>query len=440
MKIAIIGVGYVGLVTGTCFAEYGNSVVCVDNDEVKIALLREAIIPIYEPGLEEIVRDNIRAEALTFTTDISEAVNAADIVFICVGTPQAQDGSTDLSYVKSAARDIGAALEQDLVVANKSTVPVGTAGLVKKIIQEQLAARNKNYKVTVLSNPEFLKEGTAVPDCMRPDRVIIGVDDERASAMMKELYTPFLRHRDQYIEMDVSSAEMTKYAANAMLATKISFINEIANICERVGADVNQVRLGIGSDSRIGYSFIYPGMGYGGSCFPKDVRSLIHSSEAIGYDAQMMRAVDGVNDRQKHVLNTKIAARFGADLADKTFAVWGLAFKPNTDDMREAASITVIDYLLSQGAKVRCYDPKAMKVAPDYLKSNDALSYGENKYDILNGADALLLLTEWKEFKSPDFEQMKSLMAQPLFFDGKNQFDDELMKNMGFEYIRIGLG
>jgi UDPglucose 6-dehydrogenase len=440
MKIAIIGVGYVGLVTGTCFAEYGNSVICVDNDEVKVALLREAIIPIYEPGLEEIVKDNIRAEALTFTTDISEAVNTADIVFICVGTPQAPDGSTDLSYVESAARDIGAALEQDVIVANKSTVPVGTAGLVKRVIQEQLVARDKDYKVTVLSNPEFLKEGTAVSDCMRPDRVIIGVDDERASAMMKELYTPFLRHRDQYIEMDVSSAEMTKYAANAMLATKISFINEIANICEHVGADVNQVRLGIGSDSRIGYSFIYPGMGYGGSCFPKDVRSLIHSSEAIGYDAQMMRAVDGVNDRQKHALNTKIGARFGVDLTNRTFAVWGLAFKPNTDDMREAASLTVIDYLLGQGAKVRCYDPKAMKVAPGYLGISDALSYGENKYDILDGADALLLLTEWKEFKSPDFEQMKTLMAQPLFFDGKNQFDDGLMKNMGFEYIRIGLG
>jgi UDPglucose 6-dehydrogenase len=440
VRLTIVGTGYVGLVTGTCFAEYGNTVVCVDTNEQKIELLREAMIPIYEPGLEEIVKDNIKAGSLVFATDIREAVNVSDIVFICVGTPQAEDGSTDLSYVRSVAQDIGAALEQDTIIVNKSTVPVGTASLVKTIVREQLAERGEDYEVTVVSNPEFLKEGTAVSDCMRPDRVIIGTDDERASALMKELYTPFLRHRDQYIEMDVNSAEMTKYAANAMLAAKISFINEVANICERVGADVNQVRMGIGSDSRIGYSFIYPGLGYGGSCFPKDVRSLVHSSASLGYDAQMLRAVDEVNIRQKNALNVKIAARFAGDLTGRTFAVWGLAFKPNTDDMREAASITVIHYLLDRGATVRCYDPKAMTVAPDFLGDSSALSYGENKYEILEGADALLLLTEWKEFKSPDFEQVKGLLAQPLFFDGKNQFDDETMRNLGFEYIRIGLG
>jgi UDPglucose 6-dehydrogenase len=440
VKLTIVGTGYVGLVTGACFAEYGNTVVCVDTNEQKIEMLCKAIIPLYEPGLEESVKNNISAGTLTFTTDIQEAINTSDAVFICVGTPQTEDGSTDLSYVRSAAQDIGAALERDMVIVNKSTVPVGTASLVKAIVEEQLAARGRSYRIAVVSNPEFLKEGTAVSNCMCPERVIIGTDDEQANALMEELYFPFLARHEQYIEMDIKSAEMTKYAANAMLATKISFINEIANICERVGADVSQVRVGIGSDSRIGYSFIYPGMGYGGGCFPKDIRSLVCTSASFGYEAQLLRAVDEVNNRQKNVLNTRISTRFSGDLAKKTFAVWGLAFKPNTDDMREAASITVIRYLLDHGAAVRCYDPKAMAVAPEYLGEHAALSYGEDKYEILDGADALLLLTEWKDFRNPDFERVKDLLAQPLIFDGKNQFDDATMRDLGFEYLRIGLG
>ncbi|GHU11457.1 UDP-glucose 6-dehydrogenase [Betaproteobacteria bacterium] len=440
MKLAVIGTGYVGLVTGTCFAEYGNTVICVDNNEDKIERLRRGIIPIWEPGLEEIVKDNIEIGNLTFTSDIKEAVNASDIVFICVGTPQKEDGSTDMQYIEAVAKQIGESLEHEVIVADKSTVPVGTAIKVKKIIDAQLAALNKNLDIAVISNPEFLKEGTAVADCMRPDRVIVGVDNTAAGAAMRELYTPFLRHRDQYIEMDLNSAEMTKYAANAMLATKISFINEIANICELVGADINQVRTGIGSDSRIGYSFIYPGIGYGGSCFPKDVRSLVNSSQLASYDAQLLRSVDDVNNRQKRILNKKIAARFGEDLSGLTFAVWGLAFKPDTDDMREAPSLEVINYLVKKGARVQCYDPKAMRTAKEYLGQNEAITYGANRGEVLEGADALLLLTEWKEFKSPDFEYIKQTLKTPLIFDGKNQYDDRMLASIGIESFRIGLG
>jgi UDPglucose 6-dehydrogenase len=439
MKLAVIGTGYVGLVTGTCFAEYGNTVVCVDNNQDKIDQLRQAIIPIYEPSLEEIVKDNIESGNLTFTTDLKEAANASDIIFICVGTPQKDDGSTDLTYVEAVAQELGEALQHDVIVADKSTVPVGTAKKVRQIIESKLAARGQNINIHVVSNPEFLKEGTAVADCMRPDRVIVGVDSEDAGMSMRELYTPFLRHRDQFIEMDVNSAEMTKYAANAMLATKISFINEIANICELVGADVNQVRTGIGSDSRIGYSFIYPGIGYGGSCFPKDVRSLISSSSEVGYETRLLSSVDEVNNRQKQVLNKKIAKRFNNNLTNKVFAVWGLAFKPDTDDIRESPSIDVIKYLVNQGAKVQCYDPKAIATAKEHLGPCDSITYGSNRKEVLAGADALLLLTEWKEFKSPDFEHIKQTLKHPIIIDGKNQFDDMLLNNMGIEYIRIGL-
>lgn len=440
MKIAVVGTGYVGLVTGTCFAEMGNKVWCVDVDENKIKRLEKGIIPIYEPGLENMVKSNFELGHLRFTTDINEALDNAEICFIAVGTPMGEDGSADLHYVLEVARNIGKGMKRHMYVVDKSTVPVGTAEKVRDAIQQELDKRKSDLTFDVISNPEFLKEGTAVGDCMRPDRIVIGVDNEAAAELMKDLYTPYVRNTENFIVMDIASAEMTKYTANAMLATKISFMNEIANICEKVGADVNKVRRGIGSDTRIGYSFIYAGCGYGGSCFPKDVQALIRTSHEYGYEPQMLQAVEDVNKRQKKVIPTKVVQRFGEDLTGKTFAVWGLSFKPDTDDMREAAAITIINELTSHGGRVVAYDPKAVKEAKEcYLKDNQNITYVESKYDALNEADAMILITEWKEFRQPDFEEMIKRLKNPVIFDGRNQYDKKKLKKMGVEYYQIGV-
>lgn len=441
MKVAMIGTGYVGLVTGTCFAETGNRVWCVDVDEAKIASLNEGKIPIYEPGLADMVLANRKLGHLSFTTNLQEALCESTICFIAVGTPMGEDRSADLQYVKAAAKEIGQTMSHQLYVVDKSTVPVGTAILVREIIQQELDKRGVDFAFEVVSNPEFLKEGAAVADCLHPDRIVIGADNEEAVEIMRELYAPFVKSSgERFVVMDTASAEMTKYAANAMLATKISFMNEIASICEHVGADVNKVRLGIGSDSRIGYSFIYPGCGYGGSCFPKDVQALIRTSRMHGYEPGMLDAVETVNQRQKRVLAEKIVSRFGEGLTGKRFALWGLAFKPETDDMREAPAITIIEELTRRGAEVVAYDPKAMKTAKEtYLKDMPRVSYVESKYEAVKGADALVLVTEWKEFRQPDFEEIKKLLRQPLIFDGRNQYDGKRMKKMGIEYWQIGV-
>ena len=440
MKIAVVGTGYVGLVTGTCFAEMGNKVWCVDVDENKIKRLEKGIIPIYEPGLENMVKTNYELGHLRFTTDINEALDNAEICFIAVGTPMGEDGSADLHYVLEVARNIGKGMKRHMYVVDKSTVPVGTAEKVREAIQQELDQRQSELTFDVISNPEFLKEGTAVGDCMRPDRIVIGVDNEAAAEVMKDLYTPYVRNTENFIIMDIASAEMTKYTANAMLATKISFMNEIANICEKVGADVNKVRRGIGSDTRIGYSFIYAGCGYGGSCFPKDVQALIRTSHEFGYEPQMLQAVEDVNKRQKKVIPAKVVNRFGEDLTGKTFAVWGLSFKPDTDDMREAAAITIINELTSRGAKVVAYDPKAVKEAKEcYLKDNKNITYVESKYDALNEADAMILITEWKEFRQPDFEEIMKRLKNSVIFDGRNQYDKKKLQKMGIEYYQIGV-
>ncbi len=393
----MIGTGYVGLVSGTCFAEMGNHVTCVDIDKEKIEKLKEGVIPIFEPGLEPMVVRNVKNKNLFFTTNLPEAIKKSDIVFIAVGTPMGEDGSADLQYVLAVAKEIGETMQKPLIVVDKSTVPVGTGDKVKSVIQKELDKRGVDLTFDVVSNPEFLKEGAAIDDFMKPDRVVIGAESEHAFKMMKELYSPFFRTHDRFITMDIRSAEMTKYAANTMLATKISFMNEVANICERVGADVNNVRVGIGSDSRIGYSFIYPGCGYGGSCFPKDVKALKRIAEQHGYTPQLIEAVEDVNDRQKLVVANKIIKKYGEDLTGKTFAVWGLAFKPQTDDMREAPAIYIIKELVKRGAKIQAYDPKAIEEAKGfYLKGVD-VDYKESKYEALKGADAMVLLTEWKE-------------------------------------------
>jgi len=441
MKISVVGTGYVGLVTGTCFAVMGNTVICVDTDSDKIEKLKKGIIPIYEPGLDELVVENHKKGNLLFTTDIKEALEKTNVMFIAVGTPMGEDGSADLRHVLDVAQSIGAFMTHDMIVVDKSTVPVGTAEKVKATIQEELKKRGVSYKVSVVSNPEFLKEGAAVEDFMRPDRVIIGTDDEVALNVMKELYAPFTHSHERFIAMDIRSAEMTKYAANAMLATKISFMNEIANICERVGADVNMVRIGIGSDHRIGYSFIYPGVGYGGSCFPKDVQALIKTAKDYGYEPKIITAVEDVNARQKLSLVDKVVKRFGQDLSGKVFAIWGLAFKPETDDMREAASITIIKELLKRNAKVKAYDPKATEQAKGfYLKGLQNIEYCDSKYDALSGAEALLLVTEWKEFRSPDFEEIKKRLKNPVIFDGRNQYNMKKLQKDGFEIYQIGVG
>lgn len=441
MKIAIIGTGYVGLVTGTCLSDLGNEVICVDVIQEKIDKLKKGIIPIYEPGLSELVKNNYERGHLNFSTDIKTALEASDICFIAVGTPMGEDGSADLQYVLSAAKSIGKYMTHKMYVVDKSTVPVGSSKKVKAAIQKELDARKSNIEFEVISNPEFLKEGNAVADAMRPDRIVIGTDSDEAKKIMAELYHGFVINTENIIFMDIESAEMTKYAANCMLATKISFINEISNICERIGADVNKVRKGIGSDSRIGYSFIYPGCGYGGSCFPKDVRALIKTAQDNGYDAQILKAVESVNKAQKEVLVQKVVQAFGENLINHTFAVWGLAFKPETDDMREATSVVVIKELVKRGAKIKAYDPKAESEAKScYLKDVDGIEYVQSKYSALTGVDALILITEWSEFRNPDFAEMGKRMACPIIFDGRNQYDAALLEKHGFTYYRIGGG
>jgi UDPglucose 6-dehydrogenase len=440
MNISVIGTGYVGLVAAACFSEMGNNVVCVDIDHAKIENLKKGIIPIYEPGLKQLVNDNQAKETLSFTTNIDDGLTVSDIIFIAVGTPMGEDGSADLTYVLDVANSIGKLMNRHLTVVDKSTVPIGTAEKVKNSIQEQLDIRNSQLTFDVVSNPEFLKEGAAINDFMRPDRVVIGAQNNKAMSLMKELYSPFTFNHERFIGMDIRSAEMTKYAANAMLATKISFINEIANICEKLGADVNQVRLGIGSDKRIGYHFIYPGCGYGGSCFPKDVNALIHLSQEAGYDPQLLNSVENVNSFQKNVLSKKLSDKMGQDFSDKTFAVWGLAFKPGTDDMREAPSLNLIKFICENGGKVNAYDPKAKEEAKKYLNSHqNSISYFDNKYQALENVDALFLVTEWKEFRSPDFHKMKELMNQPIIFDGRNQYSLESMEKLDFDYQQIGV-
>ena len=439
MNITVIGSGYVGLVSGTCFAEMGNRVTCVDIDSAKIDKLNQGIIPIFEPGLETMVLKNIKNKNLSFTTKLIDALQNSEIAFIAVGTPMGEDGSADLQYVLAVAKSIGKSMQKRLIVVDKSTVPIGTADKVRAIIQKELDIRQSDLKFDIVSNPEFLKEGAAVSDFMKPDRVVIGTDSDYANEKMKQLYHPFCMSRDRFISMDIRSAEMTKYAANAMLATKISFMNEIANICETVGADVNQVRLGIGSDQRIGYSFIYPGAGYGGSCFPKDVKALKKFAKENGYNAQLIGAVEEVNNAQKLVINQKVVNRFGEDLAGFTFGIWGLAFKPGTDDMREAPSIYIIKELVNRGAQIKAYDPKAVNEAKThYLKGIKNIMYMTSKYDVLEGSDALILLTEWKEFRSPEFEVIKTKLKKPIIFDGRNQYYTHKLDQKGFEYYQIG--
>ena len=439
MNITVIGSGYVGLVSGTCFAEVGNRVTCVDINPIKIEKLNIGILPIFEPGLETMVLKNVKNKNLFFTTKLDKALQNSEIAFIAVGTPMGDDGSADLQYVLAVAKSIGQLMQKRLIVVDKSTVPVGTADKVKAVIQKELDLRSSDLQFDVVSNPEFLKEGAAIVDFMKPDRVVIGADSKYAFKKMKELYSPFFRSRDRFITMDIRSAEMTKYAANAMLATKISFMNEIANICEKVGADANQVRLGIGADQRIGYSFIYPGVGYGGSCFPKDVKALTKIAEENGYTAELITAVEQVNDTQKLVIAQKIVNRFGEDLTGFTFGIWGLAFKPGTDDMREAPSIYVIKELVKRGAKIKAYYPKAIDEAKEhYLKGVKNIEYLDSKYDVLIDSDALVLLTDWKEFRIPDFEKMKTQLKTPIIFDGRNQYNVFNLEEKGIEYYQIG--
>jgi UDPglucose 6-dehydrogenase len=438
LKITMIGTGYVGLVSGACLAEVGNDVLCYDVDARKIGVLNDGGIPIHEPGLAEMVTRNRAAGRLRFTTDAAESVAHGRIQFIAVGTPPDEDGSADLQHVVAAARTIGRHMGAHRIVVDKSTVPVGTADAVRDAIAAALAERGAAVPFTVVSNPEFLKEGAAVDDFMRPDRVVIGSDDEESTRIMRALYAPFQRNHERLIVMDVRSAELTKYAANAMLATRISFMNEIANLAERLGADVEQVRRGIGADPRIGYHFLYPGVGYGGSCFPKDVKAIIRAGRDAGLELQVLEAVERANDAQKHVLPAKIARRFGADLAGRRFALWGLAFKPNTDDMREAPSRVLIGDLLARGAAVCAYDPAAMSEARGIYAGEARVAFGGSPLAATAGADALVIVTEWKEFRSPDFDGLKGRLKQPVIFDGRNLYDPELVRNAGFEYFPIG--
>ena len=436
MKIAIVGTGYVGLVTGTCFAEIGVNVVCVDTNADKIEALKKGIIPIYESGLEEMVHRNLKAGRLTFTTSLPSCLNEVDVVFCAVGTPPDEDGSADLSYVLEVARTIGQCVEKYILVVTKSTVPVGTARKVRAAIEEELAKRGKHIEFDVASNPEFLKEGNAVNDFMSPDRVVVGVESERAKKIMSTLYKPFLLNNFRVIFMDIPSAEMTKYAANSMLATRISFMNDIANLCELVGADVNMVRSGIGADTRIGRKFLYPGIGYGGSCFPKDVKALIKTAEQNGYHMKVLEAVEEVNEKQKGILFDKLSRHFGGDLSGRTIALWGLAFKPETDDMREAPALTLIGLLLEHGCRVRVYDPAAMDECRRRL--GDSVTYATDMYDAVLDADALMLLTEWKEFRLPSWPVIKRTMNLPLVLDGRNIYDKKEMEEQGFVYYCIG--
>ena len=436
MKISVVGTGYVGLVSGTCFAETGINVVCVDVDKTKIENLNKGIIPIYEPGLDQLVLRNKEKGRLSFTTSLKESLVDTDAVFIAVGTPPDEDGSADLKYVLGVAREIGSCIDHYILVINKSTVPVGTGMKVKAAIQDELNKRGAKTEFDVASNPEFLKEGNAVEDFLKPDRIVVGVENERAQKVMNRLYKPFLLNGHPLLFMDIPSAEMTKYAANAMLATKISFMNDIANLCEIVGADVNHVRKGIGSDARIGTKFIYPGAGYGGSCFPKDVKALIKTGKDFKYSLQILQAVEDVNDRQKNVMFTKLDKHFNGKLEDKTVAIWGLSFKPHTDDMREAPSIVIIDKLLQAKAVVKAYDPVAMTEAKH--KFGDNIIYGKDAYEVLLDADALIIITEWPEFRVPNYKIMERLMKNKLIFDGRNIYEPSEMKEMGFSYYSIG--
>jgi UDPglucose 6-dehydrogenase len=439
MKITIFGSGYVGLVTGACLADAGNHVVCVDIDALKVEMLRRGEIPIHEPGLGAMVKRNLDAGRLGFTTSAQQGVEHGLFQLIAVGTPPDEDGSADLRYVLAVARTIGEHMSEYKVIITKSTVPVGTADKVRDAVAESLARRAANIEYDIVSNPEFLKEGAAIGDFMKPDRVVVGTDSARAAELMRSLYDPFTRNRDRMIVMDIRSAELTKYAANAMLATKISFMNELANLAEHFEADIEQVRIGIGSDPRIGYAFIYPGVGYGGSCFPKDVQALAQSAKEVGYDADMLAAVEAVNSRQKRVLFDKIKAHFG-DLKDRTFAIWGLAFKPNTDDMREAPSRVLIEALWSAGAKVRAYDPAAMAEARRIYGERADLTLCKTGPEALRGADALAIVTEWQEFRSPDFPEIHATLKSPVVFDGRNLYDPAYMARAGFSYYAIGRG
>jgi UDPglucose 6-dehydrogenase len=440
MKITVIGTGYVGLVSGTCLAEVGNDVLCLDIDPAKIKILNEGGIPIFEPGLLDMVKRNVAAGRLHFTTDVDRAVNHGTLQFIAVGTPPDEDGSADLQYVVAAARSIGQRMTDYKVIIDKSTVPVGTADKVNAAVSEELKKRGVVVPYSVVSNPEFLKEGAAVEDFMRPDRIVVGVTDERAISLMKALYAPFQRNHERLVLMDVKSAELTKYAANAMLATRISFMNELANLAERLGADIEMVRQGIGSDVRIGYHFLYPGCGYGGSCFPKDVKALISTAKDNGQTLKVLSAVEDANDEQKRVLPNKVKARFGEDLKGKHFALWGLAFKPNTDDMREAPALSIVADLIAAGATVSAYDPVATHEAERVFKGKPGISFSDGPLAACQGADALLIATEWKEFRSPDFEAIKGALKNPVILDGRNLFDPATVRAMGIEYFAIGRG
>ena len=440
MKVTIFGTGYVGLVTGTCLAEMGNHVVCVDVDAGKVERLKKGDVPIYEPGLEPMVIRNHAEGRLDFTTDAAPAIAHGDVVFIAVGTPPDEDGSADLQYVLAVANTIGDHIDRYTIVVNKSTVPVGTADRVRAAVAERLKQRGVDVPFDVVSNPEFLKEGDAVEDCMRPDRIVVGSSSERAIERLRKLYAPFNRNHDRMVVMDERSAELTKYAANAMLATKISFMNEIANIAEHVGADVELVRRGIGADPRIGYHFIYPGAGYGGSCFPKDVQALARTAHSVGYDARLLGAVEAVNDGQKSRLFALLSKHFGGDLKGRTVAVWGLAFKPNTDDMREASSRRLMEQLWEAGAKVRAFDPEASDEARRIYGERGDLVLVERPYDALEGADALAIVTEWKAFRSPDFQRVKSLLRTPVIVDGRNLYDPAIVEEAGLAYYGIGRG
>jgi UDPglucose 6-dehydrogenase len=438
MRLTVIGTGYVGLVTGTCFAEMGNDVYCVDIDAGKVEALKNGVIPIYEPGLDELVKRNYAEGRMQFTTDIREALEGTLVTFIAVGTPPNEDGSADLSHVIAVAGEIGNAIDKYMIIVDKSTVPVGTAEKVKNAIRDALVSRGKGeIEFDVVSNPEFLKEGNAIEDFMRPERVIIGTDNVRTAELLKELYTPFTRQSERFIMMDIVSAELTKYAANAMLATRISFMNEISSICERTGADIEQVRRGIGSDSRVGKSFLYAGLGYGGSCFPKDVKALVKTAENFGINPILLKSVEAVNKRQREVFTEKILSHYHNNVKGLTFAVWGLAFKPQTDDMREAPAVDIINNLRGKGALIKAYDPIAWKNAQKIL-GNDGIEYIHGNYETLQGADALLLMTEWHHFRNPDFERIKTSLKKPVVFDGRNQYDKRLMRDKGFVYYGVG--
>jgi UDPglucose 6-dehydrogenase len=438
MKVTVIGTGYVGLVTAACLADMGNHVLGVDVDATKVEALERGEIPIYEPGLKDVVARNRKAGRLQFTTDVQAGVNHGTLQFIGVGTPPDEDGSADLQYVLAAARSIGRHMTDYKVVVDKSTVPVGTADAVRQAIAEELRQRDFAVEYAVVSNPEFLKEGAAIEDCMRPDRIIVGADDERAILLMRALYMPFMRNHDRMMVMDVRSAELTKYASNAMLATRISFMNELSRLAERLGADIEMVRRGMGADPRIGTHFLYPGVGYGGSCFPKDVKALIHMGRQEGLDLGLMQAVEATNERQKQVLVDKVTAHYGQDLSGRTLAVWGLAFKPNTDDMREAPSRVIVAELLARGARIQAYDPAAMEEARRVFGPLDGLHYAESAQAALEGADALCILTEWKEYRTPDFDSLRTTLQEPLVFDGRNLYDPALMKAMGLNYRAVG--